>query len=413
MRILAIASLYPLAADDYVGTHQHLNFRALVKRGHDIRVIRPQMRLYQWLSRDWRRKGGRIVPRRYELDQVPVECPRYWRLPGKKWRANEPDWRRRSLRALAKPWHAKQPFDLIYGCELTPDGVSAVELGSELGVPVMLSSIGSDAHTYPYQSERIMEQTRRVLRACDLILVEAEGAIADIRKLSSDTSPVHVFNRGIDLARYENAPTKSEKRRSLGLPQDRRLIIFVGAVNEGKGVRVLAEAFTKVHSRFQDADLVFMGTGPLEPWLREQAAAGGWSNRLHLLGRRPFTEVPQVLLACDVFCLPSFGEGLPKSVVEGMAAGLPVVVTRVGGVPDIMSRGESGLMIPPRDVEALSAAFSRLLANPIEAAKMGAQAREIAYRDFDTDRNATGILKFAEEAIARGKSRMARKKQPA
>ncbi len=407
MRILAIASLYPLAADDYVGTHQHLNFRSLIARGHEVEVIRPQMRFYQWLSRNWKRKGGRPVPRRYVLDDVPVDCPRFWRLPGRKWRAHEAAWRHAPIARVARRAHEHKPFDIIYGCELTPDGVSAVRLSRELKLPVMLSSIGSDAHTYPYQCERIMAQTRIVLRESDLILVEAEGAIADIRKLTEESAPVHVFNRGIDLARYQNAPSREEQRRNLGLPLRHRLIIFVGSVNEGKGVRVLAEAFTKVHSAFPDADLVFMGTGPLAEWLRKTAAAGGWRDRLHLLGRRPFTEVPQVLLACDIFCLPSFGEGLPKSVVEGMAAGLPVVVTNVGGIPDIMRHGESGIMIPPRDPEALAGALSRLLASPAEAARMGRTGREIAYREFDTDKNATGILKFAEEAIARGKARMA------
>lgn len=408
MRILAIATLYPLSNEDYAGQARHVSFRALAKQGHSIEVIRPQMRLYRLLSRDWRRKSGRPVPIEYELDGLNVLCPRYWRLPGRRWRAIEAKWRYGPIARRVQERHAMQPFDLIYGCELMPDGVVAVRLGKELGIPVMLSSIGSDAHTYPHESERAMNETVRVLREADLILVEGEGALADLRKLSSQTAPIRVFSRGIDLTRYENAPSRKELRQRHGLPVDKRLIVFVGALNESKGVRILAEAFSQVYSQYRDADLVYVGSGPMAGVIRTVAAENGWSDRLHLLGRQAFSDVPHILLACDVFCLPSFGEGLPKSVVEAMAAGLPVVATSVGGIPDVMNHGPCGVLVPPRDVKALADAIGRLLANPNEAARMGQTGRDIAYAHFDTVKNAGGILRFADEAIAQGKARMAR-----
>lgn len=407
MRILAIATLYPLSNDDYVGQARHVSFRALQAQGHEIHVVRAQRRLYQLLSRDWKRKSGQAVPRQYELDGVQVVCPRYWRLPGRRWRVKDAQWRYGSIRREVRRIHDQRPFDLIYGCELMPDGVVAVKLGRELNVPVMVSSIGSDAHTYPYESPLAMEMTCRVLREADLILVEGAGAEADVRKLASDIAPVRVFSRGIDLARLENAPARNDTRCAHALPINRKLVIFVGALNESKGVLDLVRAFTQLHGRHADADLVLIGAGSMSGVIRTEADAGGWGRRLHLLGRQPFSKVPHLLMACDVFCLPSHGEGLPKSVVEAMAAGLPVVATTVGGIPDVMSHGECGLLVSPHDPGGLASALSRLLANPVEAARMGKTGREVAYREFDTRKNASGILKFAEEAIARGKERMA------
>lgn len=407
MRILAIATLYPISPDDYAGQARHVSFRALASLGHGIEVIRPQIRMYQWLSRDWRRKGGRPVPATYTLDGVSVSCPRFWRPPGNWWRPYDALLRYGPVARVARAAHARGPFDLIYGCELMPDGVVAVRLARELGLPVMLSSIGSDAHTYPYQSRRAMSSTLATLKAADLILVEGAGALADIGRLSRDTAPVHVFSRGIDLSRFDNAPPRDVKRLELGLPPDRKLIVFVGAINEGKGVRILVEAFGRLRGRMRDVDLVCVGTGPLVEWLRAEASSHGWGDNLHLIGRRPFTEVPHILLACDVFCLPSFAEGLPKSVVEGMAAGLPIVATDVGGIPDVMQHGPCGVLVPARDADALTDALTRVLANPAEAARMGRTGREIAYTHFDTVKNAQGILRLAEMAIARGRERMA------
>jgi glycosyltransferase involved in cell wall biosynthesis len=196
-------------------------------------------------------------------------------------------------------------------------------------------------------------------------------------------------------------------RRQLKLPLDRRLIAFVGTLGEGKGIRVLMEVFARLQARFADTDLVLIGSGPLGGWLVEQAEGRPWGKRLHLLGRQPFYRVPQILTACDLFCLPSFGEGLPKSVVEAMAAGLPVVATTVGGIPDTVQDGHTGLLVPPRDEAALEVALARLLANSEEAQRMGRLGREVAYRDFDGESNAAGQVELAREAIERARCRIA------
>jgi len=407
MRTLAIASLYPLSREDAHGQARHVTFRALCRVGHEVEVFRCQCHI-PWLvlPRDWRRQGRPHVPKAYRLDGVPVTCPRFWRPPGSVfWRPYEGAWRCQAILPVARQMHSRKPFEIIYGCELIPDGVAALILGRRLGLPVMLSSIGSDAHTYPFLSKAALRKTQWVARNADLIVVEAEGAAAAVQALVPEPLPIRAFNRGIDLERLREAPDREQMRRQMGLPLDRRLIAFVGALGEAKGIRVLMEAFARLQARFADADLVLIGSGPLGGWLAEQAKEQPGGRRLHLLGRQPFWKVPQILTACDLFCLPSFGEGLPKSVVEAMAAGLPVVATTVGGIPDTVQTGQTGLLVPPRDEAALGAALARLLASPEEARRMGRLGREIAYRDFDGEKNATSHLELAGEAIERARNR--------
>jgi len=408
MRILAIASLYPIRQEDFAGQFNHISFRALCRQGHELVVFRPQCHLPQLLSPgQWRRRRQGHVPARYRLEGVPVRCPRYWRVPGRWWRPYEGAWLRSVIAPAASRLHRRSPFDVVYGCELTPDGVAAILLSRDLRLPVMVSSIGSDAHSYPYRSYAALRRTQWVLRQADLVLIESPGAIEAIRALVPEPLPVRVFNRGIDLAPYRQQPDRDAIRRQYGLPPDRRLVVFVGSLQEAKGIRLLLSVFGRIQERFADVDLVLVGSGPLEPWLREQAAVRSLQHRVHLLGRRPFPEIPTLLGSCDIFCLPSFAEGLPKSVIEAMAAGLPVVATAVGGIPDVVRDRASGRIIPPRAQDALASALSELLAEPDKAKRMGQTGRRRAFERYDADKNATRLIELAREAITRARARAA------
>ncbi|UCG17509.1 MAG: glycosyltransferase [Phycisphaerales bacterium] len=401
MRILAIANLYPLSVEDFAGHFNHLCFRALCRQGHDVNVFRCQSRFPFLLSRQWHRLGRQTVQSFYNLEGVPVTCPRFWRPPGQWWCPYEGRQRYKAIARVAVPMHRRRPFDIIYGCELTPDGVAAASLARDLNLPLMVSSIGSDAHTYPYMSRAFMRRTQRVVREANLILVESAGAVDAVRALVPEQLPIRVFNRGIDLVPFRRPPGRETARRRLGLPLGRRLIVLVSLLGKNKGVQVLVDAFGRLENRFPDVDLVFVGSGPLSAWLARQVASLPWGHRLHAIGRRPFNEIPDVLSACDVFCLPSFAEGLPKSVIEAMAAGLPVVATTVGGIPEVVQAGASGILIPARDPVALEAGLAELLGDPDKAAQMGKVGRQIALERYDTEKNSAELVVFARQAIAR------------
>lgn len=411
MRILAIASLYPLSAADFAGQFNHISFRALQRRGHGIDVIRFQCHLPSILNpRDWRRRGRPRVPLAYTLDGVPVQCPRFWRPPGKWWSPYECSWRYSAVIRTVARQHRKRPYDVVYGCELSPDGVVAMRIGRLLGVPAIVSSIGSDVNSYPYHSRADMTRTQWVLRGADLILVEGQGSIPAVRKLVSELPPIRVFNRGIDLDPFRQLSDRDAARRRFRLPLGRRLVVFVGLLIADKGVQVLLEAFRPLLDQFGDADLVIIGSGPLSDWLREQGGSPPWAGRLHLTGRLPFNVIPDVVSACNVFTLPSFAEGVPKSVIEAMAAGLPVVTTTVGGIPNVVRDGEHGILVPPQNVEALGAALRTILENPDGARLLGQAGRRAAFERFDADRNVQLLLDAAEEAIACHAERRLRKR---
>ena len=128
---------------------------------------------------------------------------------------------------------------------------------------------------------------------------------------------------------------------------------------------------------------MIVGEGPDRPRLEEEIEALGLSGRVRLAGER--RDVPELLAAADVFVLPSASEGLPVSVLEAMAAGLPVIASRVGGVPEQVSDGETGLLVEPGDPSDLTAALDRLIADPSLRRRLGAAGRARAEQAFDLD----------------------------
>ena len=150
-------------------------------------------------------------------------------------------------------------------------------------------------------------------------------------------------------------------------------ILFLGRLGERKGVPVLVDALARL-DRTTSWRVTLAGDGDLDATSR-QIAAAGLGDRVTLTGWVDGPDVDRLLGEADILCLPSLSENLPMSVIEGMAAGLAVVTTPVGAVPDIISDGETGLIVPPGDRSALAVALGRLVSDTSERQRLGRAAR--------------------------------------
>jgi glycosyltransferase involved in cell wall biosynthesis len=169
--------------------------------------------------------------------------------------------------------------------------------------------------------------------------------------------------------------------RSRPVERERPLILAVGRLKAPKDFPTLIRALGDL--RPDSFEAVIVGDGPDRPRLEEEIETLGLTGPVRLAGER--RDVPELLAAADVFVLPSVSEGLPVSVLEAMAAGLPVVASRVGGVPEQVSDGQTGLLVEPGDPNALAAALARLIAEPSLRRRLGAAGRARAEQAFDLD----------------------------
>ena len=188
-------------------------------------------------------------------------------------------------------------------------------------------------------------------------------------------APSHVVPLGIDVKRFASGRPALDKR------DGRPLVGNVARLAEQKDHRTLLGAAALV----PEADFAIAGDGELRGEL--ERAAG---PNVRFLGTR--TDVPDILASLDVFAFPSLFEGLCLAVIEAQTAGVPVVATAVGGIKETVVDGETGLLVPPRDPEALAAAIRRLLGHPEEAARLAAEARRRALERYSEEQMVSGTL---------------------
>jgi glycosyltransferase involved in cell wall biosynthesis len=187
--------------------------------------------------------------------------------------------------------------------------------------------------------------------------------------------PSHVVPLGIDVARFGSGRPVLEKR------EGRPLVGNVARLAPQKDHRTLVAAAALL----PDVDFAIAGEGELRSELERSAG-----ENVRFLGAR--ADIPDVLASLDVFAFPSLFEGLCLAVIEAQAAGVPVVATAVGGIKETVVEGETGLLVPTRDPEALASAIRRLLEHPDEAARLAAEARRRALERYSEERMVSGTL---------------------
>lgn len=186
-------------------------------------------------------------------------------------------------------------------------------------------------------------------------------------------SRLHIVHCGVVPERYGRDPARPAGRH----------VLFVGRLAAAKGVPILLEAFARLHARFADARLTLIGDGPDRTHLETRAAELGLGGAVTFTGYRNQDEVADHLAQGDLFALPSFAEGVPVVLMEAMASGLPVLATRIAGIPELVEDGLSGRIVAPGDADAFSDAMIALLDDPAQARALGQAGRARIAQDFD------------------------------
>jgi len=284
------------------------------------------------------------------------------------------------------------PFDLIHAHNLTPDGWAANLVAPRLGVPVVCSIRGSDLNLYPQESRVTRLATSYVLRRSARIVAVSAALGAKANAFSKGRAgPVVIYN-GVETGCFRPVAGQRELRRGLALPEDRRIILFVGDLAEDKGVLDLLQATRQLRRPHGDIHLLLVGSGELLETVRRWARSAEWAGALSVPGPVPHARVADYCRASDFFAFPSHAEGMPNALLEAMACGLPCVASRVGGIPEAIQHEVSGLLVPAKSPEALASALVRLLAQPDLACALGAAAAQSIANRFCWGANAEAHL---------------------
>lgn len=231
-------------------------------------------------------------------------------------------------------------------------------------------------------TQRILILTDRITCACAThVIPEGEGVKNDLINYKITRKPLKVLGhgnvRGIDLNHYNPELPEVQAEAARLRRTDAFTFVFVGRLVRDKGINELAEAFHRLHSEYPHTRLLLVGEmeQDLDPLKPETLNEIDHNDAIEAVGRQ--YDVRPWLAASDALVFPSYREGFPNVVIEAGAMGLPSIVTDINGSREIIIEGQNGVIIPPRDTEALYNAMKRMVGTPAEATAMGAAARPL------------------------------------
>jgi glycosyltransferase involved in cell wall biosynthesis len=267
-----------------------------------------------------------------------------------------------------------------------------------LGSPYIVHGQGSDVYL-PWRFKRPI--SRLVLTSADAVIALTEHMKREMQKTSNRS--IHVIPTGVDPSRFEGV-SKDHARDKLHLGQEAKVIIYVGRLCPIKGLEYLIKAMRLIKDEENDARLVLVGEGEERGHLEGLVSQLGLKECTTFTGKVPNEAVPEHMAAGNVFVLPSLSEGFPLVVLEAMAAGLPIVATNVGGIPEFIVNAENGFLVEPKDPEQIAEKVCLLLGDDELRRRISENNKEKA-RDYSWENIIDRLEHVYTDALA-NKSKM-------
>ena len=249
------------------------------------------------------------------------------------------------------------------------------------GVPIIVETLhGTEAWRTGWKANRMIDRATTRFVSKYVAVCDSDARFLKNKK-HVPAKKIAIIHNGADTRRFA-APQNARKaiRHALGFSETDFVLIQVARLHPGKGHRVLLEAMRQLLHFHPTLKLICLGEGEEEPQLRAFCKSLGLADGVRFAGYQH--NVPEWLSAADINVLPSFYEGLPLTILEAMAAGLPTVASNVGGIPEAIEDGVSGLLVPPGDPHRLAQALAFLLRDPAIRVRIGQAAHARMLRNF-------------------------------
>lgn len=280
---------------------------------------------------------------------------------------------------LAPLWALSHQPDAVHAVMESYAGVALWWYKALGGAAKAVLTLQSGDLDMPEKIRRIPASVWRNIHRAPDVVTAISTALAD-RATRLGAKDVRVIPNGVDLSLASVV-----KSHVSGVPRHPHRVSIIARLSPEKGLTFLLEAMPLVRARVPDADLIIVGGGPIEASLKAQAASLTLGDTVTFTGALPNDKALEEVAGSGAFVLPSLGEGLGIVLIEAQALGIPVVGTRVGGIPDVIEDGRTGLLVPPRDPKAIADAVLRLFTEQGLAERLAAGAAARLPR-FDWDR---------------------------
>jgi glycosyltransferase involved in cell wall biosynthesis len=394
MHLLVVAVSFPSPERPYRTPFLGEQVRLLCKQAEveRVTVVSPTTFVPAFMRRVRRVSAQATLPDRYQLveGRCEVRFPRYFKAPGSLF----PSWTRAQWRHIIDQTVAEFaktcPVSLIHANSGAVSAWAALYVAKRYNIPCVVTYQGSEVHVGLARHRKGWQLCRDSFRLADLNLPVSRQLEAILKRHAEPTGRCEILLRGVDQTRFFPAPELTTYPR----------VLFVGHILEAKGVFDLLSAWTKVRLSCPKAVLTMVGQDYTKGRFTREARALGVDSSIVLSGPLPLPRVANLMRQSRLLCLPSHGEGTPNCIMEALSCGLPVVATRVGGIPDIVEHEKTGLLVNTGDVDGLAAALVCVLRDLDLSVRMGQAAQDFAREHLDARKTVSRLVKLYGELIA-------------
>lgn len=300
---------------------------------------------------------------------------------------------------------AREKFDVIHAHWVLPNAPAAALVARRRKLPLVVSMHGSDVFMAE-KNRAFGAAARNAFDRAAWITACSDELMQRALALGADENKTELIPYGADAKAFHVEPGQAERvRAQLQLERGEVMILAVGRMVYKKGFEYLVNAMPGILKRAPSARLVLVGYGDLRQDLEAQARALGLNGHVTFAGQVPRPEIPAYFAAADIVSVPSVRDeagnvdGLPNVVLEGMAAGKPLVASNIAGFPDVIQQGESGLLVPEKDSAALADAIVQLAHDPALRARLGAGGRARVHHDLNWETVAGRFISVYERVL--------------
>lgn len=318
----------------------------------------------------------------------------------------------KDLKALSRlrEYFKREKFDVVH-THSSKAGIIGRIAARQAGIPVVVHTVHGQAfHAYEKPWKKMLYIAAEWLAAkyCDKIYAVAQAMIDQcVEAKVAPREKYMVVYSGMDTAAFANAKRDPELRKSLGLPEEAKVIVTVARLFPMKGYEEMLPAAARLAKEFPDLHFLPVGDGPMFDELQKQIADLGLTDRFHFAGLVPPHRVCDYIAQADLLWHLSLHEGLPRAVVQALAVGIPAIGYKLDGTPEVVLNGETGFVTAPQDVDAVVEHSRQLLSDKVLRQKMGENGKALVIDRFAWRRMAD-IL--AEEFKQLLESKTAKKK---
>ncbi|MCF7955132.1 MAG: glycosyltransferase family 4 protein [Phycisphaerae bacterium] len=392
MKLLIISNMYPTRRNPMSGVFISRQAEYLLNSGIECSFIVPcafapwpLYHLPKW--GDYSPLNTLVGPDEFAARQI-----RYLRPPGMWFSRFEGKFMAAAVLSKAVKWHKEKKFNAVLGVSMWPNVQATLAIGKKLNLPVASLAIGSDVMVYTRKMPVLWKHLGNMLSQIDLAMGVSNMICARMSETGKcKKEPICVY-LGRDTELFKPAENKESIRQSLGISPGEIVGVFVGAMVATKGMNELVVASKKLLAEYPNFRLICVGDGHARSDFESLKDDNG-SGRIILPGRVVPNEVVKYLQAGDFMVFPSYSEGMPQSVLEAMNCGLPVVATKVGGIPEAVIDGQTGLLVDEKNSEQLIAAMDRMIVDAEFRTQAGQECLKYVREKFDPDSNSSKMAK--------------------